>query len=143
MTLNRWVKQYSTIKTDDGEVFTTKQCKELQIRNARLEEEIFIVKKNDYHFHSTLKQRLEAVHKLRFQHDIKILCKILDANRRTDCKHYHAEPDNRTKENQHIARLILQVYADYIKRLSAYKITYVLQHNYGIHISVGRMYCLM
>lgn len=45
MTLNRWIKQYSTVKTDDGEVLTAKQVKELQMRNARLEEEILILKK--------------------------------------------------------------------------------------------------
>ena len=36
----------------------------------------------------------------------------------------------------------MQIYADYNKRL-AYKITYVLQRDYGIHISVGRVYRLM
>ena len=33
-TINKWVKQYSEIKTEDGDVFTTKQIKELQKRNA-------------------------------------------------------------------------------------------------------------
>ena len=28
--LSRWVKQYSTVETDDGEVLTAKQVKELQ-----------------------------------------------------------------------------------------------------------------
>ena len=32
--INKWVKQYSEIKTEDGDVFTTKQIKELQKRNA-------------------------------------------------------------------------------------------------------------
>ena len=36
--------------------------------------------------------------------------------------------------------MILQIYADYNKRLGAYKITYVLQRDYGINISVGRVY---
>lgn len=39
--------------------------------------------------------------------------------------------------------MILQIYADYNKRLGAYKITYVLQRDYGIRISVGRVYRLM
>ena len=39
--------------------------------------------------------------------------------------------------------MILQIYADYNKRLGAYKITYVLQRDYGINISVGRVYRLM
>lgn len=42
-----------------------------------------------------------------------------------------------------IAKHILQIYADYSKRLGAYKITYVLQRDYGINISVGRVYRLM
>ena len=43
--LTRWIKQYSTIKTDDGEILTAKQVKELQKRNAQLEEELMILKK--------------------------------------------------------------------------------------------------
>ena len=43
--INKWVKQYSEIKTEDGNVFTTKQIKELQKRNAQLEEENQILKK--------------------------------------------------------------------------------------------------
>jgi len=45
MSLNRWIKQYSTVETDDGEVFTAKQVKELQKRMAQLEEENLILKK--------------------------------------------------------------------------------------------------
>ena len=43
--LSRWVKQYSTVETDDGEVLTAKQVKELQKRMAKLEEENQILKK--------------------------------------------------------------------------------------------------
>ena len=43
--LTRWIKQYSTVKTDDGEILTAKQVKELQKRNAQLEEENLILKK--------------------------------------------------------------------------------------------------
>ena len=43
--LTRWIKQYSTIETDDGEVLTAKQVRELQKRNAQLEEELLILKK--------------------------------------------------------------------------------------------------
>ncbi len=35
------------------------------------------------------------------------------------------------------------MHADYNKRLGAYKITYVLKRDYGINISVGRLYRLM
>ena len=43
--LSRWIKQYSTVETDDGEVLTAKQVKDLQKRNAQLEEELLILKK--------------------------------------------------------------------------------------------------
>lgn len=43
--LSRWVRQYSAIKTDDGEYLTAKQVQELQKRNAQLEEENVILKK--------------------------------------------------------------------------------------------------
>ena len=39
------MKQHSEIKTEDGDVFTAKQIKELQKRNAQLEEENQILKK--------------------------------------------------------------------------------------------------
>lgn len=45
MILSRWIKQYSIVTTDDGEVLTAKQVKELQKRNAQLEEELLILKK--------------------------------------------------------------------------------------------------
>lgn len=35
--LTNWIKQYSTIETDDGEVLTAKQIKEPQKRVAQLE----------------------------------------------------------------------------------------------------------
>ena len=44
-TINKCVKQYSEIKTEGGNVFTAKQIKELQKRNAQLEEENQILKK--------------------------------------------------------------------------------------------------
>lgn len=68
---------------------------------------------------------------------------MLKVNRSTYYKHFSANPSPRIKENQHIASLILHIYADYNKRLGAYKITYVLRRDYGINISVGRVYRLM
>ena len=44
-TLAKWIKQYSTIEMDDGDVLTARQVKELQKRNAQLEEENLILKK--------------------------------------------------------------------------------------------------
>lgn len=43
--LSNWIKQYSEVKIDDETVLTAKQIKELQKRNARLEEENLILKK--------------------------------------------------------------------------------------------------
>ncbi len=43
--LAKWIKQYSTVEMDNGEVLTAKQIKELQKRNAQLEEENLILKK--------------------------------------------------------------------------------------------------
>ena len=39
--------------------------------------------------------------------------------------------------------MILHIYADYDKRIGAYKITYILGRDYGIFTSVGRVYRLM
>ncbi len=56
--LGRWIKQYSTVETDDGEVLTAKQVKELQKRNAQLEEKLLCkvlgVNRSTYykHYHS-------------------------------------------------------------------------------------------
>ncbi len=43
--VSRWVKLYSEIRVDEETVFTAKQIKELQKRNAALEEENIILKK--------------------------------------------------------------------------------------------------
>ncbi len=64
-------------------------------------------------------------------------------NRSTYYKRFHSEPAPRVKENQEIAKNILKIYADYDKRLGAYKITHVLSRDYGIKISVGRVYRLI
>ena len=39
--------------------------------------------------------------------------------------------------------MILHIYADYDRRLGAYKVQYILKRDYGINISVGRVYRLM
>lgn len=45
IALSNWIKQYSEVKIDDETVLTAKQIKELQKRNAQLEEENLILKK--------------------------------------------------------------------------------------------------
>ena len=67
----------------------------------------------------------------------------MKVNRSTYYKHFSQKTAPRVKENQYLASLILHIHADYQKRLGAYKIAYVLKRDYGIHISVGRVYRLM
>ena len=43
--ISKWIKQYSSVTLDNGEVLTSKQIKQLQKRNAMLEEENLILKK--------------------------------------------------------------------------------------------------
>ena len=43
--MSKWVKLYSEVKIDDETVITAQQIKELQKRNAQLEEENLILKK--------------------------------------------------------------------------------------------------
>ena len=44
--ISRWIKLYSEVKVDDNTIMTAKQIKELQKRNAQLEEENIILKKS-------------------------------------------------------------------------------------------------
>ena len=98
----------------------------------------FNPKKSDCHLHATLKERLEAVYKLRFQHNINLLCKVLRVNRSTYYKHFSLNVAPRVRENQDLSRIILKIYADCDKRLGAYKIAHLIQRDYGLKISVGR-----
>ena len=43
--IGKWIRLYSEVKTVDGDIMTAKQIKELQKRNAQLEEENLILKK--------------------------------------------------------------------------------------------------
>ena len=43
--LARWIKQYSTVETDDGDILTAKEVQEMRKRMAQLEEENLILKK--------------------------------------------------------------------------------------------------
>lgn len=43
--LANWIKQYSEVKIDNDTIITANQIKELQKRNAQLEEENLILKK--------------------------------------------------------------------------------------------------
>lgn len=43
--LSKWLKMYSSVQIDDNTIITAQQIKELQKRNAQLEEENLILKK--------------------------------------------------------------------------------------------------
>lgn len=44
-TLTKWIKQYLTVETPDGDILTANQIKELRKRNAWLEKKNLILKK--------------------------------------------------------------------------------------------------
>jgi transposase (fragment) len=67
----------------------------------------------------------------------------LSVNRSTYYKHFSKEISDRTLQNQKIRSSILSIYSASKKRLGAYKICYLLGVEYGINISVGRVYRLM
>ena len=77
------------------------------------------------------------------QYTIKTLCQVLKVNRSTYYKHFYSKPAPRTCENQVIRKHILQIYSDYDNSLGAYKIRRVLERDYGINISLGRVYRLI
>ena len=59
--ISRWVKLYSEVKIDDDTILSAKQIKELQKRNAQLEEENLILKKRlpySRHTRTTIKRCL-------------------------------------------------------------------------------------
>lgn len=43
--ISKWIKLYSSVEIDNGQILTAKQIKELQQKNAKLEEENLILKK--------------------------------------------------------------------------------------------------
>ena len=43
--LSKWIKQYSTVEIDDGDILTAKEVQEMRKRMAQLEEENLILKK--------------------------------------------------------------------------------------------------
>ena len=67
----------------------------------------------------------------------------MNVNRSTYYKHFRTQPAPRVSENQRLKSIILLIYADFDKRLGAYKVQCILKRDYGISISVGRVYRLM
>ena len=92
--VNSCNQKNSKVKTEDGEILTAKR-----------------------HIHASLEQRLNVVHRLRFQHKIKTLCRVLRVNRSTCYKHF-SSPE---------------------KRLGVNKLTILLQREYGLKIGQTRV----
>ena len=67
----------------------------------------------------------------------------MNVNRSTYYKHFSQKLSKRALQNQKIRTLILSIYSSSKKRLGAYKICYLLGAEYGIYISVGKVYRLM
>ncbi len=64
-------------------------------------------------------------------------------NRSTYYKRVSASPAPRTLENQQLRKQILEIYTATQKRMGAAKIQRILLRDYGVSISVGRVYRLM
>jgi len=86
---------------------------------------------------------MNAVHRLRTQHRIKTLCRVLEVNRSSYYKHYRGKPAARTLENQRLRVMILTIYNESRQRFGVNKIRQRLITEYGITISCGRVYRLM
>lgn len=86
---------------------------------------------------------MNAVYLLRHEHAVTTLCRVLNVNRSSYYKHFNSEESKRTIENQRIKTCILQIYSDSKCRYGAKKMRKVLETNYGIVISQGRVYRLM
>jgi len=65
---------------------------------------------------------------------------VLRVNRSTFYKYNQRKPSARFLENQEIKQVILRVYTETNYRLGAAKIQVLLQREYGISISIGRVY---
>lgn len=86
---------------------------------------------------------MKAVHTLRHQHNVKTLCRVLGVNRSTYYGYVNRKPSARTLENQQLRTAILEIYGKSRKRFGAHKIRQRILVEYGINISVGRVYRLM
>ena len=83
------------------------------------------------------------MHRLSGEHALSTLCRVLRVNRSSYYKHYRSGKSARARENEEIRRCILLIYSSHSKRPGAYKIQHLLEREYGIKISAGRVYRLM
>lgn len=68
---------------------------------------------------------------------------MLKVNRSTYYKYFSDKVAPKTLENQQIRKNILEIYTTSQKRVGPAKIQRMLSRDYGLHISIGRVYRLM
>jgi transposase InsO family protein len=86
---------------------------------------------------------MNAVFRLRHEHRILTLCRVLGVSRSSYYKRYRGKPARRTLENQQLRTQILKVYNDSKQCFGVHKIRARLISEYGVKISAGRVYRLM
>ena len=82
------------------------------------------------------------MHNLRNQHKIALLCRVLRVNRSTYYKHFYSATTPRTNENNILKQLILRIYSEHKNILGGKKIQHLLLNEYGIKVSLKRVYRL-
>ena len=83
------------------------------------------------------------MHRLRREFSIKDLCRVLRVGRSTYYKHFNGKESPRTVENRTIMGFMLRLYGSHSKRIGVHKTKHLLEREYGIRISIGRVYRLM
>ena len=83
------------------------------------------------------------MHRLRREFSIKDLCRVLCVSRSTYYKHFNGKESARTVENRTIMGFMLRLYGSHSKRIGVHKTKHLLEREYGIRISTGRVYRLM
>lgn len=83
------------------------------------------------------------MHRLRREFSIKDLCRVIRVGRSTYYKHFNGKESPRTVENRTIMGFMLRLYGSHSKRMGVHKTKHLLEREYGIRISIGRVYRLM
>ena len=141
--LAKWIRQYSQVRLEDNTVLTAKQIQELQKRNAQLEEENLILKKASAIFMQNFQVRLKATYRLRFEHTTVMFCSVLHVNRSPYYNFINKKPSKREIENQHLRKLLFEIYMKAKKRIGTRAFKIILLRDNGVNISEGRILRLL
>ncbi|MCO4526760.1 hypothetical protein Si106_00240 [Streptococcus infantarius subsp. infantarius] len=101
------------------------------------------LKKSECHIHAKLQVRLKAVYRLRFEHTIVMLCRVLHVNRSTYYNFINKKPSKREIENQRLRKLLLEIYMKAKKRIGTRALKIILLRDYGVNVSEGRILRLL